>query len=292
VIAFGLRPLGMGEILDRAIALCIRRFGLIFCILAVYSIPAAIVRHVFPFDVFAWLLAFSKHVAFPEATLTGFVSAFILWLAGTLATTAMTIAVADAYRGELIRFALVYRRALSRLTPQIVTSLVFVCIIAILLAGSSAIYGFISSKFLFVFVETPTLIYVFAGVFWAVVGTVIGMIFTTGLMAYVSIAVETTSPPAAIRRSFGRVINAPILWRSLLFMVIYYTVWFGGSAALGYGAGYLDGALRSHIFVPVAVTLGVLFFQQSTTCFAVVYFYDVRLRREGYDLLPRVPVTA
>ena len=45
MIQLDLRPLGLGEILDRAVTLFVRRFAVLMLILALVAIPVAVVQY-------------------------------------------------------------------------------------------------------------------------------------------------------------------------------------------------------------------------------------------------------
>src|SRR5471030_2071553 len=161
VIPSDLRPLGAGEILDRAVTVFVRHFWLLVLILALVAIPVAILSYFSQPDITKMLTDFQKVLAIPpghrdqakpildqmNASALGPVAALtylLQLLVGPLAVTACVIAIARSYRGEPPSVGVAYRAALGRWLAQIITAIVFIAVyIGVVIAVSLATFAVI-----------------------------------------------------------------------------------------------------------------------------------------------------
>jgi hypothetical protein len=209
-------------------------------------------------------------------------------IALTIANTACVIVAVAGYRGEAASISQAFRLSASRVVAQVISAALFAGLFLALVIGmvlvSIPITGIIAA-----------LIAVSNGV-GLVIGVVIGLIMVLTLFAFIgmlllawelsfiSIAVEESHPVRAAGRALQRTFSQAIFIRSLvvgLVLIVLYLVF-----------GFMATAVESitanitHINALAAVIDAVidLLFGGLLTCYYVAYWFDLRVRREGYDL--------
>src|SRR5476649_794751 len=189
-----LRPLGAGEVLDRAVTLFVQRFFPLVLTLAVAVIPIAVVSYlVHPPDAAnAWrdmihpapapapaghemdvLRQFLQRYVTPSSVLVVLASVIAL----TIANTACVIVAVAGYRGEAASISQAFRLSASRVVAQVISATLFAGLFLALVIGmvlvSIPITGIIAA-----------LIAVSNGV-GLVIGVVIGLIMVLTLFAFI-----------------------------------------------------------------------------------------------------------
>jgi hypothetical protein len=301
-----LRPLGIGEILDRAVTLFVRHFAVLVLILALVVIPVAIVQYaaapstagVFS-DLQRMLMLPPGHVQEQREILReisqksrlgtlGAVLILVSLIVQALSMTACVIAVAQSYAGRMPSVREVYREALRRWLPQlaalvIITGFVFVITFALVFAilvlaiaiGAIARLSPVAGAI----VGIPIALVVVATLFAAFV-----LLSCAAQLTLVAIALEDPNPirgiAAGLRRTFGKA----LIWRSLLVGTITSTVSLIGTFMLIALAVGLSALTHVSALYPVIVAVGSVALSALLNTFIVVYATDVRVRREGYDL--------
>lgn len=299
---FELRPLGLGELLDRAITLCVRSFAVLAAILALVDIPletvdlmtdptppdrlsdiVTTVRNVAaaiptrPPDR-AGRAARARAISMPDVRLVAV--DFGEALVAQIATLTCAVAAVRAYFGQPPALVRAYRRALRRLPA--------------LLACDSAAFGI---AVVLAIVCVPTVVFVallaaalggfavfsiaMASVTFGLVCVLAGLVNFAGLMMLASIACDDDAPlRSGLRRTFG----AGTRRRSAAAAAIVAAISLG-SWLIGAAAGDALSAL-THSAAASAVLQSLINVGSSAliACFAVVYAFDVRIRREGFDL--------
>jgi hypothetical protein len=298
-----LRPLGFGEIFDRAITLYIRNFVPFCGIVMVLVVPLSILQYVIDrgnqpeFDAMLRILqhpdrARTEHLPTifdsPGSILAvALVSVLVAYLIWPFALNAVAVGVARLYRNRPVEFRACYEAVLRRWL-QIVALIgiellvllawyvatVTIVILVILFASMVASYagpvgvwfGFFAAIFIFV-VMLPLL-----------APLMVALIF-----AMYSVVIEGRAVVASLSLGFSRVFNRNEFWRALLFSIAAGAIVFAGSAMLGFlslAAAFLhltvvevfiDGLSRA-LIAPFAVVL------------LAVYYYDVRIRHEAFDI--------
>jgi hypothetical protein len=301
-----LRPLGAGEMLDRAITLYVRRFAQIVLVLAVVSVPMILLQAIAaPRSAHIWSDMAQVFTATGSAasqragetmaadsrfTPLAFLVAFAAALLHVLMWSAVVAVVAAAYAGTRTTLADAYRLALKRWFPQLVVGLTF-----LILAGVASIPVFIVY---FVFIGAlvalsalqQTVAVVVIGVIaflvfivaFAIIGSFVFMAYE---LAAVAVVTETGNPfeavQIALRRAFGRGMKR----RTVVAGLVLFLLSQAGALPL-VGIAVLASAL-SHVdaLYFAIVGAGSVLLNGIVASFAVVYAVDVRVRREGYDLL-------
>jgi hypothetical protein len=302
-----LRPLGAGEMLDRAITLYVRRFALIVTVLAVVTVPLMVLQGLVAPEsarafselgrVFAAsadphgaqkaadAMALDSRMS-PAGALLIFASVFVR----VLMWCAILAVVAAAYAGHVTRIGDAYRLALKRWFPQMVVGLAFMLLGMFALIPVFVLYIML----IFALVALAALhlpaVAIVAGIAGGVVvlggALVIGaLVFMAYELAAVAIVTETGNPMQAIgiglRRAFAPGMKRRTLAAGLVLLVVTYagTLPVIAAAVLVTALTHVEAAY----FAIMAV--GTVLLDGLVAAFVVVYAVDVRVRREGFDLV-------
>ncbi len=294
-----LRPLGFGEVFDRAITLYVRNFvpfSLIVLVQAVpYFIYAAVMSGLQTSN-FAAMIETLRHPgsrSAPQAFLpTGtslwvVVIAFLVMLAiSPLVQNAVAIAVGKLYTGRAIDLGDCYRDAAKRYWPTIGVMLlallvVFGALFAMVIAGF--VVGGIFAALMMAWRGFAIVgIVLVALVMLAMFGIALVLVLTMYFAIY-GVAIEARSVTDAFGAAFSRLFSRDQFWRSMLFGL--------SVAVISIGMGIiadvvvlLAALIHQPWLYPVVTTLTQLVLWAFLIVLTVVYYYDVRIRREGLDV--------
>jgi hypothetical protein len=273
VNAVALRPLGVGEILDVGIKIYWRHAVTLFKIVVFVVLPAQIVVNVIEISaapagtqvfsgsgVFGPGIGTSNTVTLSNSDVTTFivglaVALLINALAGKLAQGACFRAVADAYLGDPIDARSSLRYALRRLP-----ALVGVSILGTLLASIGLIFCIVPGVYLWVafFVAVPALL------------------------------VEGARPIKALGRS-RRLVKGRWWPMFGVALVGYFLVLIVSSVVSGLVLGIASigshGTVVGFVLATLSTTVGSMLTTPAVAAFATVAYIDLRVRKEGFDLL-------
>jgi hypothetical protein len=302
VIQPNLRPLGAGEVLDGAVTLFVRRFLPLVLTLAIGFIPITILSDllhppdavktfndifhpaaVAPGHETQVLLATFKELFNPKAVLE-FILANIV---AVFVSNACTTVAAGAYRGETIAVAQALRASLARVIPQLAGMIVFAVLYLglVLVTAIFAILLAVPVAVLSLFLKSTAFLIGALGV--VVIGphvAVAAMLLLAWQLAFVTIAVEEAHPIRAIRKSLRRTFSKAAFMRSLLVAAVLAAVYIGGSLLLTAVEAVTASLTHGNALTAVIDSIMELLSGALLTCYYVVYWYNVRVRREGYDL--------
>jgi hypothetical protein len=298
-----LRPLGFGEIFDRAITLYIRNFIPFAGIVAVVVVPLAVFQYLIDlssmpqFDQAMKILTHPNSAASAQPVMPAFltdprvaalfaVTLVIVYAIYPFALNAVAVGVARLYTGRPVQFAPCYRASLHR-WPQVLGMLALEFLIFIAWYA-----GFVVIVVLAIFLVA------LIGQAQLAVGIVAGIIAGSIILAYLFVlaplflaltfamnatVIEERPVTVSIGLGFARVFNRDEFWRSILFAI--------ASVAILAGAGMVAGvfsyaALIFHWIVAEVIVTSL--FRAAIAPFSIVllavYYFDVRIRREGFDL--------
>jgi hypothetical protein len=300
-----LRPLGVGELLDRAVSLCVRNFGTFALIYLAFALPLAFFQFYGTADqskvVGAVIDAFRNaggkppdpvaiNRALGAAPANAFTYAFyfLALVVAPLPAAALISATARAYLGERVSFGAAYRAALGKWLPLIGIEVLY------------AVSGILAYTLVLVVAVLVVLALVLLGtaVRWlaVAVGIVVGIAFVLALVLGVTLValavqisffacvVEGESFIAAFSTGLARVFGGGRIPRSLGVGLAYVAVSLGIVLVAATGQSILLGLLRNNVLGTVygaLLRVGTIAF---TTAFVAIYYYDVRVRTEGLDL--------
>jgi hypothetical protein len=271
-------------------------------VLAVVAIPGAVVAYFINFDFTQWLLAIERHAIptvpaipthvpgaqiSPLAALVSLVSSLVQ----LLSATACTIAAGEIYRSHTITPREAFRKAWPRMGAQLVTTcaligitiagvIAIVLLLVLLTLPLAGMFAQRGSPIAVIYVIVLSLIVIFIGMMWVLVAE----------MAFASVALENASVGFALRMAMKRTLAKAMFWRSALIALSFTAVTLVCSLVLGAIAGGLDGLLHTQLFEATFTPLGQIIVEALTTCYLVVYYFDVRVRHEGYDLFLQTQV--
>jgi hypothetical protein len=295
-----LRPLGAGEVLDRAITLFVRHFWRIMLVCTVALVPIWI--DLYYAGIGRGLNEWFDRSILPPGERTravrvivelpggaarsvlGQAVAYVCMIFGLLGYTACAIAVGRLYTDpSAISLRSAYGRAMYRWFPQLLVSglfvaLIFVALFFVIVVSGIALLILRSTVY-------PTDVNMIVGSI-AIGGTALvsAPILFMWLLASTAIAIESVGPWRAFVRSFKRVLRGTAVWRSLGAALVLTA--FGSCFVIVEIIALTTAALlHRHALASLVEGVGMLLLTMLTTCYVVVYVYDLRIRTEGYDLL-------
>jgi len=306
-----LRPLGAGELLDRAITVYVRRFPQIVLVLAVVTVPVFLLQAIAaPQSAHVWSdlaqvftatgSGASQRAAQTMAVDSRFtplalVVAFVAMFIRVLTWSAVVAVVAAAYAGTRTTLADAYRLALKRWFPQLVVGLAFLILAGVASIPIFIVYFIFLGALVALSALQQTVAVVIVGVIaflvfivaFAVIGAFVFMAYE---LAAVAVVTETGNPfeavQIALRRAFGRGMKRRTIVAGLVLFLL------SQAGALPLVAVAVLATALTHVdaLYFAIVGAGTVLLDGILASFAVVYAVDVRVRREGYDLL--LPQTA
>jgi hypothetical protein len=279
-----LRPLGLGELLDRAVTLIVRRFSTIATAIAVAYVPFAFVQ---------WALL-GRLVPYQARLTREEWSSFSLdlllgVLVFALSRTAVAAIVGAAYMSRTLSLGAAYVLAARRFGAQIVVN-----IVAALIGGAILIVAAIPVLVL-PLVYTPGSrgdlpIFVVLGIAGAVAVVLGAWLFLAYELATVRLAARAQNGYAAVVAALrATVFRRP--WHSLLTAGTLLLVQVGGALIFS-GLAQLMPSQPLREFMTFGVGSGItVVIEAFTVTFLVVYDVDIAVRHEGLDLAVALDAT-
>ena len=298
-----LRPLGLGEVLDRAVNLCVKHFVPLTAIFLVYAVPLAVVQYFASQNsarVVQALVDFGMHGGKDVDALSKQLSAgsdFSAWTPILLLLTvfvyplpvaALIAAASGFYLGRPVSLGAAYRTAVSRWPHLIGVNIMYglaggVLYLGVILVG--IVFG-LGIGLLYALSST-------AGITIGIVVAVIFVLFAFGFaivatlavqMSYFGCVLEGQNLAEAFVSGLRRVFVGIGLRRSLLVGAAFFAIIVGIDIVAGVGSAVLVGFLRSTIAGTVYATIIEVATAAFTTAFITIFYYDLRVREEALDL--------
>jgi hypothetical protein len=302
-----LRPLGLGELLDRAVTLCVRYATPFSLIYLAYGVPLGVINYFSSRGMTSFIQAFSDqmkaqstgHQADPHALSAAFANAgnngvwtavlfLFVFFISPLVTGGLIEATSEAYFGRLPTFARAYRVALERWAN---------------LVGINVLYGLAAGALylivvIILFVVALGVIGIGSAAHAAgiAIGVVVGGIFAVAIfllalviaiayqMSYFACVIERSNFVVSFTSGLGRVFNGIGLKRALLVGLAYVAVAIGITIVSSVGEVVLVGLLRSTIAGAIFRVVIALATAAFLTAFMSAFYFDLRVREEGLDL--------
>lgn len=307
--ALNLRPLTVGEVFDRSVNLYFKNFLLLTSLLAIVILPLLLLQYLGTKDwvgaYFALIVNAMQHPSSSPPlgleTLTDAIARDQVWsllaqlvavVGIPLSQTAVVVAVSRAYLGLKTTFAECYRMAFKRIGWVVLVWLMWLTAFFVIFFAAFVVMAFVIAALagaaamlhgdvrIAVIVLAAVLSIVFA---IAAIGLAIAL-YIAFSFSVVSAIVEGADPIRAISSAFSRTFGGGQFWRSMTVSLAIFAVTFGGSmfiALFGAAAAYF---LKSAEVYILASALGNVFLGAFAYVVVAVYYYDVRVRREGLDL--------
>ena len=306
-----LRPLGAGELLDRAVTIFVRYFVPIVVVLAVAIVPLVVFEgFVSPRSghVFSDLGRVFSSAGDPAAAraaqkvLEGDSPAFGLTAVLLLVSVclrllewgAIVTVVSNAYAGLPTTIGQAYRVGLRRWPQQLLILIVFgalglIAAIPLLILYVIVIFAVIALAALHLTVATVVVGVVGVLILIAGFAAVGSWIYMTYQLAAVAVITETPNAIEAIGAGLRRGAARGMRRRTIVGgLVIFLVSWAGSLPIIGIG---LLATTLTHIDALYFAVLGAgsVLLEGLIAAFVVVYAVDVRVRREGIDLVAGPP---
>ncbi len=301
-----LRPLGLGEVLDRAVTLCVTHFVPLASIFVVYAVPLAILQYASGRDtehVMSVLASIAKTSgkghADPTAIANALASAppvgvwtplFVLagLVIGPLPMAALITACDAFYFGRPMSAREAYAIALRRWLPLLGTDLMYV-VAAMMLVAAITIGGVVLAFAL----SLLTLALHAVGVAIAIVVGVLALVVVIAFFVVATLAIQISSFTCVIEnensivsfaRGIGRVFAGTGLRRSLPFGIAYAVIAIGIALVTIAGQALVVGLVHNTVAATAYGTLVQVATAAFLTAFVAIFYYDLRVREEGLDL--------
>ena len=296
-----LRPLGFGEIFDRAITLYIRNFVPFAAIVMVLVVPLAILQYFVDLSSQPQLDALVRVFTHPErirtehmpptfnspASVGIFIALLLLtYAAWPFALNAVAVGVARLYRNLPVEFRICYEIAFRRwrqIMGMIGISLLVFAGWDVVVSGVAVILSLAIGLFLTL---TPVAFWISFAValivILALLPSLAPLVVALTFSMYAAV-IEERGVVESVVLGFSRVFNRSEFWRSLLFSIAICAVIVGGSAVFG-----MIGLVAAFAHLPLLQAIIESLARAVIAPFGVVllavYYFDVRIRREGFDL--------
>ncbi|HET9095412.1 MAG TPA: hypothetical protein VFN37_02020 [Candidatus Baltobacteraceae bacterium] len=296
-----LRPLSLGELFDRAVTLYVRNAALFTLIALVVVLPLAVMNYFVSMQdsaTFAQILAQVQHPGKGPPPVSGMGGGMTLMFGmlavaivlGAFAVVAIAAAVGELYRSGRAEFAPCYARALRRAGAILLALLCEIAVFTfVVFAGAFAMGLVFVAAFLLVRGSAALGVAAFIGaliigVMWLVAMLLCYLAFA---FAFNALGIEGIGAGAAIGRGFSRIFNRTELLRATLICAALIAMYAGLTAvSLGMSAVFETLHLRL-----LNVALSALISLVTTSFFGIlfaVYYFDVRVRREGLDMQAQI----
>jgi hypothetical protein len=295
-----LRPLSLGEIFDRAITLYVRNAVLFTLIALVVVLPITIINYFVTMQnsaTFAQILDQIQHpgktVAVADSNAAMGLTFLMLGIAivlGAFVIVAIAAAVGELYRTGRADFGSAYAYALRR-TGAILAVLFgeIVAIIVMVFAGAFAMGIVFVAAFLLVRVSAVL------GVVAFIASAIVALVwFLAMLLCYLAFAfafnalgIERAGAGAAIGRGFSRIFNRRELLRAGLICLALMAIYFGLTIVSLTVAAVFE-SMHLHIVNVLISAVISLFTTSFLGVLLAVYYFDVRVRREGLDMQAQI----
>jgi len=291
-----LRPLGIGEIFDRAVTLYVRNFLLFTIIAAFVVVPMSVVQYfviVQQGGAWAQILDQARHPTHTGAALAPvFGTWFLLLIAVSVVLTpfmyvAMAAALGRIYKGEATDWRTSYAVALRHAGGILLTVLCqFAILFAAIFAGALTLGLALTAAMLLVraFAPLGVVTVVLAVLLFLVYLLAIMMCYLAIALAFDAIGIEESRFSQAISSSFARIFNRSELGKAALICLGFLAVEIG----LMIVTAVLDSVIQMVVHQPIVDTIVQGVISAVATGFIgvliAVYYFDVRIRREGLDM--------
>ena len=306
--------MSIGEILDRAISTYVRRCLPLFVILAITVVPVSLIQLAATpgFTHMNQLFVQMNHLppsAFAARNLLiaqmfrslNFGALFAIFVAGPLvfyplSRNAILTYTNAALEGVPVSIAAAYRVSFRKWPAQVITAMAYItielCVMfvilivgvltALVLAGAVVlITGSRGSSNL----AAGIAVIVLTSVIVIVAAFVFALLNVAFELSSISVALEESRPFRAIGKGWRRTFDRTLLRRNIGVALAYFAVELLGTAALFAAGALLQALAHSDLLQSVVGAIANVLIVGVLAVFMLIYARDVRLRREGSDLL-------
>ncbi len=315
--AVNLRPMSVGEMLDRGFTVYLKNILVLTGALVVVIVPTMLLqylgsRDMLGFDLSMMTAAMKNPTAPPpQPDMSQLMNAYanslpflglsllLTLIAWPFANAAVIAGVSRSYLGETITLGDCYRDAFRRWPHALLLAMLW--IVTIVVAYFALIVAFVILAFVFAAMGAAIGKFPVAlGIFFAVliIPSFVWFILTlqqlymTWALSFAAVVIESADPIKAFGSGFARVFSKGAYWRSFALAAAF----IGIVIVLELIASGIGVALYA-IFKPTPeslvsgmpvfyglLTIASLIFTPLMFSVVAMYYYDARIRREGFDL--------
>lgn len=296
-----LRPLGFGGIFDRAVTLYIKNFVAFVAIAMVMIVPLAISQYAIDlgsqpqYDAMIWIFEhpgasaprvptiFDSRESVIALIATFLISAFL----APFVMNAVAVGVARVYRGRPVEFRACYEAVLRRwkqILGVVGMELLillgwYIGVVVVLVLGALAIVAIARAI-------------VPLGIVLGVIGIIAGVALMLLTLAPIGLSlqfamyaavIEERGVAEAVHSGFARIFNRVEFWRAVLFAIAAGVIMFGASTMFSLLA-ILLGVMHLTLLEDVVQTIPSALITPFGIVLLAIYYFDVRIRNEAYDL--------
>lgn len=291
-----LRPLTLGEIFDRAVTLYVRNFVPFSLIVLVVIVPTAVLHYFAGLHASSTFTQLLQQIENPKSTVTpmaattdglfALASLGVSILLGAFAAVAVAVATARLYDAGRIDWGACYIRTLSRVgSILLVLAIEIVLMIMVIFAGAIAmgLAFFVAGVAVSGSVVLGVLAFIAAAIVVLVWLVFLVLCYFAFAFAYNAIGVEGTNLFVAMGSGFSRIFNRSEVLRACLVALAFVAMYIGLFIVQVSVAAVFE-AMNLHILnVAITAVISLVTFSFLTILLAV-YYFDVRVRREGLDM--------
>ena len=291
-----LRPLTLGEIFDRAVTLYVRNFVPFSLIVLVVIVPTAVLHYFAGLHASSTFTQLLQQIENPKRTVTpmaattdglfALASLGVSILLGAFAAVAVAVATARLYDAGRIDWGACYIRTLSRVgSILLVLAIEIVLMIMVIFAGAIAmgLAFFVAGVAVSGSVVLGVLAFIAAAIVVLVWLVFLVLCYFAFAFAYNAIGVEGTNLFVAMGSGFSRIFNRSEVLRACLVALAFVAMYIGLFIVQVSVAAVFE-AMNLHILnVAITAVISLVTFSFLTILLAV-YYFDVRVRREGLDM--------
>jgi len=292
------KPLTLGELLDRAVTLFVKNAWLFIALAAIVYVPVAIAQLSMG-DFWLWYVnEFSKVIAQPGNTAAalaldrtlmqkfgpvGMFTFIILVVGGPLVACAMAHVTGKLLTGTATSFGESLRFALTRWGRVVLFALLWIAALFAVFFGLILILTLLTVAVTVLLKSAAVAVVLMIVIFLATIFLFVVASVSMGV-GFMAAIIENAGVFKAFGSGLSRTVNRQMFWRSTLFGLVLFAISIGFTiigSLTGFG---LLAALKTGI--PLVVINAVVAIVQYGffVVFIALFYYDLRVRREGVDL--------
>lgn len=296
-----LRPLGIGEIFDRAVTLYVKNIVVFVLMLLTALVPVSALEYFIVPEQSATLTRAIDQIEHPEKAQKDPASALpaggalvallavvaLSLLLQPIANNAIAVGVGALYTGKRPDFATCFRTSVRRF-PQLlaVMGMVFAAGVVAYIAAAALLVLLIFVGVLLVQPALPlaVILFVLAGLLVVAILAIVMLLIAVAQFAFYAVALENCGPVRALELAFRRIFNKDEVRKALLVVLAVFGVLLGISAFTGTIGIGLALLVKNYALQLAASAVLSAVFNGFLIVLLAVYYYDVRIRREGLDM--------
>lgn len=297
-----LRPLGFGEIFDRAVTLYIRNFVPFVAIVMVFVVPLAVLQYVLDVgsqpDLEAMIRVFqnpaiarTEHIPtlFDSPALIAMTALVLLlsYAVWPFVLNAVAVGVGRLYRNRPVEFRACYEVVLAR-WPQILGVIAIELLVlmgwygAVVLVAVAAVLLTLAVGAALPAIAPVLAIVVVLGVLVLMLPLLAPLVIALSFAMY-GVVIEERGVIESLTLGFARVFNRAEFWRSLLFAIAVCAIILGASTMFGI-VSIAAAIFHLPALQAIVQALPMAIVNPFAVVLIAVYYFDVRIRREAFDL--------